>query len=223
MSKILLAEDDITLARQIKEWFEAKSYTVEVVYDGISALELLKTSHFDVIILDWGLPELSGIEICNKYRATGGNTPMLMLTGRNQITDKETGFDAGVDDYLTKPFNMRELTARITALLRRPPVISGDKLCVGKLTLETKSRSVTLDGNDIVLQPKEFAILEYLMRNSDRVVGTQELLSAVWKSDAAVGSDSLYTYIKMLRKKLMISETESVIKTVNRVGYTLSS
>lgn len=219
MAKLLLAEDDLTLARQIKEWFEAKDHVVEVVYDGTNALELLKSYHFDVIILDWGLPEVTGIEICNRFRADGGNTPMLMLTGRNQITDKESGFDAGVDDYLTKPFNMRELTARVTALLRRPPVMAGDKLCVGKLTLETKSRNVTLDDKHVVLQPKEFAILEYLMRNSDRVVSTQELIAAVWKSDAFVGSDSVYTYMKTLRKKLSISETESAIKTVNRVGY----
>jgi DNA-binding response OmpR family regulator len=147
----------------------------------------------------------------------------LMLTGRGKETDKETALDSGADDYLTKPFGVRELNARLRALLRRPANVLGSRLEVGLLVLDSSERSVRFNGNSVNLQPKEFAILEFFMRHPDTVHSTEILVNSIWSSDSSGSIQSLYTYMKSLRKKIAGPDGECCIKTVHGVGYKLVS
>lgn len=223
MAKILFAEDDLDLAGRVEQWLKHEHHAVETVYDGLKALESLKFFKYELAILDWGLPNMTGIEICQKYRAAGGTTPILMLTGRDQIEEKATGLDSGADDYLTKPFHVRELTSRIRALLRRPAGFTGVELKVRGIELNTATHKVSIDGNDVPLAPKEFALLEFLMKHANKVVSSDQLLEHIWSSDSDATSETIYTYIKMLRKKISPGPSkDSPIKTVHGLGYTIS-
>jgi DNA-binding response OmpR family regulator len=222
VAKILFAEDDLDLAGRIETWLKHEHHNVEVVYDGMKALENLKFFKYELVILDWGLPQVTGIDICKKYRSEGGTTPILILTGRDAIEEKETGLDSGADDYLTKPFHVKELSARIRALLRRPTGFTGTELKVRNIELNTSTHKATLDGADMQLAPKEFALLEFLMRHVNKVVSADDLLEHVWSSDSDATSETIYTYIKTLRKKISPgSAKDSPIRTVHGLGYTM--
>ncbi len=222
MAKILLIEDDEILADQIDVYLVAKDFTVETCHDGRHAQELLEFGKFDLIIVDWGLPNVSGVEIVRKFRASGGVTPILMLTGKDKVDEKETGFDAGADDYLTKPFDARELHARARALLRRAPEFQGSRLEASGLSVDTSSHQAFFKDNKLTLQPKEFQLLEFLLRHKGKAVRTKDLLDYVWSSDSDVTSETLYTYIRALRKKIQILGGDpNVIATVHAVGYTI--
>lgn len=220
MAKILLVEDDAGLCKMIKDWLGRDRYQVEVSSDGAEALEKLQFYQFDLVILDWQLPSMSGVEILKQYRQSGGLTPVLMLTGKGELTDKEEGFDAGADDYLTKPFHMKELSARIRALLRRPPTFV-EALKVGSLSLDRGNCSVTKDGSEIRLLPKEFALMDFFMRHPNQIFSTEALLNRVWASESDATSEALTTTIKRLRKKLDADPKQSIIRTVHGVGYKL--
>src|SRR5262249_466480 len=157
---------------------------------------------YDMVVLDVNLPKLSGLDVCKQFRESGGSTPILMLTGKDAIDDKERGLDAGADDYLTKPFHLKELSASVRALLRRPNTFTGDVLRSGDLILETSTFRVSRDGEDIQLSQQEFALLEFLMRNANQVFSPEALLDRVWKSSSDVSPAAIRTHIKMLRKKL---------------------
>lgn len=223
MPKILFVEDDKDLTEMVKEWLTADGYTLDVVYDGADGWEYLRQGHYDIVILDWQLPGLSGPEICRNYRGISGIAPVIMLTGRSEITEKEHGFDSGADDYLTKPFNLKELSARIRALLRRPNTPVTDVLVNGDLELDLAKHRITRGGAEIHLLPKEFDLLEFFMRRPDEVFSTEALLQRIWSVDTDATSDALRTSIKRLRKKLDVSEdeAESIIENIPRVGYRL--
>lgn len=223
MPKILFVEDDKDLTEMVKEWLTADGYSIEVVYDGADGWEYLRQGHYDIVILDWQLPGLSGPEICRNYRAMNGIAPIIMLTGRSEIAEKEQGFNAGADDYLTKPFNLKELSARIRALLRRPATPIAEVLVNGDLELDLGKHRITRGGAEIHLLPKEFDLLEFFMRRPDEVFSTEALLQRIWSVDTEATSDALRTSIKRLRKKLDISEDESqsIIENIPRVGYRL--
>jgi DNA-binding response OmpR family regulator len=221
MPKILLVEDDQQLAEKIATALKFDHYQVEVMYNGDDALDLLRKFAFDLIILDWNLPEKTGVEICQDFRTRGGHTPILFLTGRGSILDKETGFMVGGDDYLTKPFHMKELAARIRALLRRPAVVQPEVLQVGQFVLELETYRVFMDGNAVKLLPKEFALLEYLVKHPNQPFGSKALLEAVWESDTGASEDTIRTYMKTLRRKITPSGGECPIKTVPGYGYKL--
>jgi two-component system OmpR family response regulator len=176
-----------------------------------------------VVILDWDLPRMTGVEICSKYRANKGVTPILMLTGKSQIADKEQGLDAGADDYLPKPFHMRELSARIRALGRRPTTVASNVLTVGSLELDPTKHRLCKNGQDIHLLPKDFALLEFLMRHPDEIFSSEAILQRVWNLDTEATSDAVRTSVKRLRKKLDDSDDEdnSIIENVRRIGYRL--
>ena len=222
MSKILLVEDELDLSDQIRDWLIRDHHIVEAVGNGEMAYHQLRVSKYDVIILDWQLPGMSGLEICKKYRAQGGKSPVLMLTARSTVDDKEQGLDAGADDYLCKPFHLKELSARIRALIRRS---SGGQaaniLHLKDISLDPSARRVSKGSTDIKLEPKEFALLEFLMRNRNIVFSADALLDRVWESDTSVSPDSIRTYIKALRKKLDASGEPSIITTVHGLGYRL--
>jgi DNA-binding response OmpR family regulator len=223
MAKILLVEDDRDLSGMIVDWLKFEHHIVEAVYDGEGAVNMLKSYQFDAIILDWQLPKIEGVEVLRNFRTSGGQTPVLMLTGKGAIANKEMGLDAGADDYLTKPFHMKELSARLRALLRRPGGVTGNVLTARDICLESGTFRVTKGGADIQLLPKEFALLEFLMRHPNQVFSADALLDRVWKSESNVSPETVRTCLKRLRRKIDTEEQDSLIQTLHGVGYKLTS
>ena len=205
----------------IRDWLTIEHHNIEVVGDGKEGLEKLQFYEYDVVILDWALPGMQGVEILKEFRNNGGVTPVLMLTGKDAVTDKEQGFDAGADDYLTKPFHMKELSARLRALLRRPQGYVGDVIEHGNLSLDRSNYAVVRNGEQIRLLPKEFALLEFLMRHPNQVFSADALLNRVWASESDATIDALTTCIKRLRKKVDVQGQQSIIRTIHGVGYKL--
>jgi DNA-binding response OmpR family regulator len=220
MAKILLVEDDAELCDMFTKWF-GHEHVVEIANDGATGLDLLKFYAYDLAVLDWELPKLSGPEICNAYREGGGKTVILMLTGKSTIEDKERGFNLGADDYLTKPFNPRELTLRINALLKRPAGRVEKVLQAQDLELDTETHVVRKAGKQVHLMPREFALLEFLMKHPDQPFSPDALLNRVWPSDSEVSTESIKTYISKLRRKLEAPEGPPLLGTVHGVGYKL--
>ena len=222
MAKILLVEDDLDLAQMVVEWLTFEHHSVELVADGQEGMDRLRLCQYDAVILDWGLPQMSGTEILRAYRAEGGNTPIIMLTGKGSVSEKETGLDSGADDYLTKPFNMKELSARMRALLRRSSGLATNVLRVGDLVVDPSKYKVS-NGVDIQLLPREFALLEFFMRHPDEVFSGDALLQRVWHSESEATSEAIRTCIKRLRQKIDKDDNDSIIQTIPRVGYKLRS
>lgn len=221
MAKLLIVEDDTELCGMIEDWLSHEHYQVEVTHNGREAQERLTFYQYDLILLDLELPGMTGLEICKAFRAQGGKTPILMLTGRKSIDDKEAGLDSGADDYLTKPFHMKELSARVRAILRRSTGQTTNVLKAGPVELDPISFRVTRNGEDIHLQKKEFALLEFLMRNPNRVFSADALLERVWASESDATGEAIRTCMKRLRQKIDEPEKESIIRTVHGVGYKL--
>jgi two-component system OmpR family response regulator len=222
LAKILIVEDDVQLAELVMRWLKREGHLVEHVSSGGDALQRLRFDPYDLIVLDWNLPEVEGIDILKNFRQNGGTTPVLMLTGKKAIEEKLEGLGRGADDYLTKPFDGRELTARITVLLRRPAtLLPVNNLKVGDIELDPKAHRVTRAGQLVNLLPKEFALLEFLMRNSGQFFPAEKLLSHVWPSESDSTVEALTSCIKRLRQKIDYSGSESVIRNVRGAGYGL--
>lgn len=222
MPKILVVEDDLDLRSIVEDWLRHEHHLVETATKGDEAMELIGIYPYDVIILDWNLPVMSGIQILKKFRQDGGKTPVLMLTGQDLAENIETGLDSGADDYLTKPFHMKELSARIRALLRRPQTVTENVLRAGDLTLNPRTFAVTKGGADIRLLPKEFALLEFLMRHPNQVFSAEALLDRVWHSENDAAPETVRTCIKRLRRKIDGESENSLIQTLHGVGYKLN-
>jgi len=223
MAKILLVEDDTDLATMIAEWLSFEHHSVEVVHTGRDGMDRLRLCQYDCIILDWSLPEMTGLDICKNYRSNKGTAPIIMLTGKGSISEKEAGLDSGADDYLTKPFNMKELSARLRALIRRSAGGTSNILKVGELTVDPGKYRVIKNGKEIQLLPREFALLEFFMRHPDEVFSGDALLQRVWHSESDATSEAIRTCIKRLRQKLDADadDDNSIIQTIPRVGYRL--
>jgi DNA-binding response OmpR family regulator len=219
LAKILLVEDDIELAEVMKRWLTRENYTAELVSEGPEALSRMKNYHYDLIILDWQLPGMEGIDVLKQFRSAGGMTPVLMLTGKREIEDRVEGLDGGADDYLTKPFNGRELTARIRVLLRRPVEIKQDVLSFEELRLDPRSGVVTMKGATVSLRPKELLLLEFLMRNQGRLFQPQQLLDQVWPNESDATTEALRSCLKRLRNSLDGDSDTSIIRNVHGRGY----
>lgn len=220
MAKILVVEDDSEMAESVKEWLLFNNYNVEVIADGAEAYEYLRSFSYDLIILDIDLPSLSGYEICSKLRARADKTPIIMLTGRDEISDKITGFDAGSDDYLTKPFNLEELTVRIRALLNRAANSPGRSvLIVGPIELDCSSHRAVVNNEEMKLPPLEFDLLEFFMRHPGTVYSPEALLNAVWPSDSQRSAVTVRTSVQKLRERLRAQGVSDVIKNVHGLGY----
>src|SRR4030095_16645344 len=202
MAKILVVEDDLEFSGVVQGWLTNEHHAVEVVHDGKVARDTLQVYEYDLVILDWQLPGLSGVEICQQFRSQGGVTPILMLTGKSAIAEKEAGLDAGSDDYLTKPFHMKELSARVRALLRRASGMTSNVLSAGKLVLDPSLYRVTVNGEEIHLQKREFALLEFLMRNPNKVFSAEALLERVWASETDATPFAIRTCMMRLRRKI---------------------
>lgn len=221
MTKILLVEDDAFLKKSLKVFLERQNYVVEAIDSGEEALERLRFEQYDVIVLDWGLPGMTGIEVCKKYRGNNGNTPILMLTGKNQTVEKAYGLDAGADDYLTKPFENLELNARIRALLRRQPTVTSTVLSMGNVELDPTNGKITIANKECTLFPKEFVLLEFLMRNPNHTFPSEVLLERVWSTESEVTPDTVRAYITKIRKKLETENANICITTRKGFGYSL--
>jgi DNA-binding response OmpR family regulator len=221
MAKVLVVEDNRELASMINDWLVFEHYEVEFAYTGSDGMEMLQHYLYDAIILDWELPNKSGIEICRDFRSSGKMTPILMLTGKSEIDDKEMGLDAGADDYLTKPFHMKELGARLRAIIRRAANAPSNVLKAGDIELNPTTFEVTKCGAPIDLLKREFALLEFFMRNPNRVFSAEALLDRVWTSESDATAEALRTTLGRLRKKIDTPAAVSLIKTVHGVGYKL--
>jgi DNA-binding response OmpR family regulator len=220
--RILLVEDEHKIAQAIKEGLEQESYAVDVTYDGEAGLNTALNDEYDAIILDVMLPKQSGLTVCREIRATGNHTPILMLTARDQNRDIVQGLDNGADDYLPKPFSFEVLLARLRALLRRPAESLSETLQVADLTLNTVTKEVHRSGQSIQLSAKEYALLEYLLRNEYKVLSKNNIMTHVWDFDADILPNTVEVFIAYLRAKIdKPFQGPSLIQTVRGFGYKL--
>ncbi len=220
-ARILLVEDEEKLARFIELELSYENYSVDVAYDGLAGLMAARDAQYDLLILDWMLPGLSGIEVCRRLRSTGNHVPVILLTAKDEITDRVTGLDAGADDYMVKPFSIEELLARIRAHLRRTQPDDADMLQFGDLTLNRKTREVYRGDRAIELTAKEFDLLDYLMTNPRQVLTRDRILEQVWGYDFMGDSNIIEVYVRYLRLKLEENQEKRLIQTVRSVGYVL--
>ena len=220
--RILVVDDEKTLVKGMKFNLENEGYEVECAYDGAAALDLAREGRFDLIILDVMMPEMNDIEACMKIREFS-NVPIIMLTAKSEDADKLMGFESGADDYLTKPFNILELKARVRALLRRAAGVQrsqGSLLTVGKITLNTEERAALRDGQTVDLTAKEYDLIELLMRNPRRVYSGENLMNVVWGYTYAGDYRTVDVHIRRLREKLEENPAEpDHIMTKWGVGY----
>lgn len=223
MVKILIVDDDTALASTVGSFLSSQGYLVELSASGEDALRLLTTDSYDIVVLDRGLPEMDGKQVCRSHRDAGGQTPMIFLTGRNDIVSIEEVFDAGADDYLTKPFEIRELSARIKGLLKRRSGEYVEAVRIGDLLLVPEKSSLIKGATEMRLRAKEFALLEFLMRHPDRVFSAQQILDAAWTSDGDGTINSVRTWMNLLRNRLAHIGERDLIKTVHRTGYIIET
>ncbi|HEX7512072.1 MAG TPA: response regulator transcription factor [Candidatus Methylomirabilis sp.] len=219
--RILLVEDDKKVASFIRKGLEEEGYAVDVAADGEAGLFMGLDRLHDLIILDVMLPKKPGFQVLRELRQAKVATPVLMLTARDTVEDKVQGLDAGADDYLTKPFVFAELLARVRALLRRRAEARSPRLQVANLVLDPATRSVTRGGQPITLTNREFALLEYLMRNAGRVLTRTAITEHVWDYDFDSGTNVIDVYVNYLRKKIDASHEPKLLHTVRGAGYVL--
>ncbi|GMA56485.1 DNA-binding response OmpR family regulator [Alicyclobacillus sacchari] len=218
--RILLVEDEARLASALKQLLKENQYAVDAVHDGESGYDLALTDSYDIVILDIMLPKMSGIDILRGMRENGVQTPVLLLTAKDTVEDRVTGLDAGADDYLVKPFDNKELLARVRALSRRTGQFSGsDAIEAGPFRLDFSTRTVTRNGEALALTAKEFQLLELFMRNQNKVLSKEIILDRVWGPDADVIGNAVENYVHFLRKKIDEPGSASYIATVRGVGY----
>ena len=221
--RILLVEDEPRMANVIAKGLREQSYALDVANDGESGLYQSSINDYDLIILDVLLPQRNGYEVCRELRARGTTTPILMLTARATIDDRLTGFDAGADDYLTKPFSFRELTARIRALLRRDAQLRPDVFEIDDLIVDSASHRVSRGSHNVQLTAKEYALLEYLARRAGQLVSRTEIAAHVWDDSFDPFSNTIEVYINRLRKKIDGNHSPKLLHTRRGEGYILES
>lgn len=224
MAKILIIEDNPDLAASIELALRSQNHIVEVAPDGEDGLHRIQTYSYDLIICDWNLPGMSGIDIIKQSRTTDFDSLILMLTARSSHSDMITGLESGADDYLVKPFNIRELLARVNALLRRSvPADENKQLSHGAIVYNTGTLSVTKNGVPLKLSKKELHLLSLFLSNPDRIFSFEQLLSTVWKDEASASEETVRTHIKTLRRKIQDEGQPEIITNVHGQGYRLST
>ena len=219
--RLLYAEDEKSLARAVSAILVKNNYSVDLVSDGLSALDYLETGNYDGAILDVMMPKLNGFEVLRRMRARGDNTPVLLLTAKAEIDDRVAGLDSGANDYLTKPFDMKELLARIRAMTRVLSVQPDKTNRFGKVTLDCASYDLTGPGGSRKLAGKEFQMMEMLMRNPRQLVSTEAFMDRIWGYDSEAELNIVWVYISTLRKKLKGIDADIEIKAQRGVGYYL--
>lgn len=217
--RILVVEDERKVASFIKRGLEEERYIVETASDGEEGLHLAMENEFDALVLDVMLPKLDGYSIVRALRAAGKATPILMLTARGTMEDRVQGLDLGADDYLTKPFHFEELAARLRSILRRSSTEKTTRLQVGELELDLVTHFAYRDGKEIELTTKEYALLEYLLRNRGRILSRSMIMQHVWKHNFDPESNIIDVYIKRLRQKIERPDQPQIIQSIRGVGY----
>src|SRR5216684_8264878 len=219
--RLLLVEDDARIARFVAKGLREQAYAVDVSGVGDDALYQAAINTYDLVILDVMIPGRNGFEVCRELRKSGQRMPILMLTARDAVEDRITGLDHGADDYLTKPFEFRELLARLRALLRRSGELRPNRIVVEDLVLDTAAQTAARGGRQIRLTTKEYALLEYLARNAGRVVGRQEISEHVWDETFDPFTNTIEVYVNRLRRKIDEHATKPLIHTRRGAGYML--
>lgn len=219
--RLLYAEDERSLARAVRTILEKNNYSVDVVYDGQSALDYLETENYDGVILDVMMPKKSGFEVLKAMRARGDGTPVLLLTARTEVDDRVAGLDLGANDYLTKPFDMKELLARIRAMTRVLSVQQDKTLTSGSVTLDCASYDLSGPEGKCKLAGKEFQMMEMLMRSPRKLISTESFMDRIWGFDSEAEVNIVWVYISTLRKKLRQIGADIEIKAQRGVGYYL--
>jgi DNA-binding response OmpR family regulator len=218
--KMLIVDDEVDYTRQLRSLLQEHGWTVEVANTGKDALQFLTNFRFDFVLLDWNLPEMTGLELCKRYRAADGEAPVLFLTGRSSIDDKEAGFEAGGDDYLTKPFEVRELLMRVKALSQRPSRRI-KSLSAHGIMLDPRLRTAHHGDESVQLSALESAILEFLLKNKNRFFSASELFEAVWEPDASASDETVRVRMRIIRQKLSKIKGEDLVETVRGSGYVI--
>jgi two-component system, OmpR family, manganese sensing response regulator len=224
--RILLVDDEIEMAAPLSRLLSREGYAVDVAHDGDRGGELARQGQYDLLILDWMLPQQSGLEICQQLRAQGDTTPVLFLTAKDTIDDRVQGLDAGADDYLIKPFELRELLARVRALLRRPPTLEvppSPRLQVDDLELDSVNQRAYRRGRAIELSDKETQLLEYLMRQPSQLLTHDQIHQHLWGEGEQPTSNALAAQIRLLRRKIEADDETPLIHTVYGKGYRFGS
>ncbi len=219
--KLLLAEDEIQLSKALVAVLRHHSYTVDAVYDGQEALDYLDNEHYDGVILDWMMPRLDGLQVLRTMRTKGIETPVLLLTAKNEIADRVAGLDAGADDYLPKPFAMDELLARIRAMTRRRSNYVDSTLRFGDLELDRNTYTLSGPSGSLVLSGKEFQMLELLLSESGRLISTEHFMNRIWGYDSDAELNVVWVYMSNLRKKLSSLGSRVSIRATRGRGYSL--
>jgi DNA-binding response OmpR family regulator len=218
---ILIVEDEVNLARLVELELTLEGYTVTVANDGLTGLTKARETPPDLLILDWMMPGMTGIEICRRLRATGNKAPVILLTAKEDVSDRVAGLDAGADDYVIKPFKIEELLARVRAHLRRTHEDNPDLLQFTDLSLNRRTREVFREGRAIELTAKEFDLLDYLMTHPRQVITRDQILEKVWGYDFMGDSNIIEVYVRYLRLKLEEHQEKRLIQTIRGVGYVL--
>ena len=218
---LLYVDADICLAKVVSSILIMNNYSVDVVYDGVSALDYLATENYDGVILDVMMPKLDGIRVLKRMREQGDSTPVLLLTAKSEIDDRVFGLDSGANDYLTKPFDMKELLARIRAMTRVSSVQQDKTITIGKVMLDCSSYELTGPGGSLKLAGKEFQMMEMLMRNPRKLISAEHFMDRIWGYDSEAELNIVWVYVSMLRKKLKTINADIEIKAQRGVGYYL--
>jgi DNA-binding response OmpR family regulator len=221
--RILLVEDDKRIAKFVAKGLRESSYAVDLSENGADALYRAEINSYDLVILDVMIPEVNGFDVCRKLRESGARLPVLMLTARDGVDDRVSGLDSGADDYLVKPFEFRELLARIRALLRRPAAVQSESIEILDLVLDTRGQRVTRGGRNIPVTTKEYSLLEFLARNAGRVVGRAEIGEHVWDEQFDPFSNLIEVYVNRLRKKIDTAGATPLLHTRRGAGYMLGA
>ena len=218
--RILLAEDELSLAKAIVKIFEKNNYSADAVHDGLSALEYLESGNYDVAVLDVMMPKMDGITVLKKIRAKVNNIPVLILTAKSEVEDKVMGLDSGANYYLTKPFNTKELLATIRAITRGP-VATDSKLSMGNVTLDRATYELSTPTGNFRLANKEFQMMEMLMANPHHLISVERFMEKIWGYDSEAEINVVWVYISYLRKKLTALDADLIIKASRNAGYSL--
>ena len=219
--RILVIEDEKDLVEALARGLRQQGYAADVAYDGEEGLTLAEVNDYDLILLDLNLPKMDGMEVCRRIRASKPATGILMLTARSRLDDRVGGLDEGADDYLVKPFHFPELLARVRAVLRREDVPRRTILRVNELVLDPNAQKAMFRGSEVILSAREFAVLEYLMQNTGRIVSQEELLEHVWDQQADLFTQTVKVHIMNIRRKLAAAGAGDLIQTVKGRGYML--